>query len=280
MPTRAMAIFLGSLAVLGSVLFGGFRLYRWYRPSQLLPPPRPEVTLTIIPGWNLRQVAEYLVVNGFASTTDEVYVETGEPAVDWRLAAAYRVDPHEPRPFLEIPPYASTEGFLAPQTYRVFADASIRQIVGKLLEQRKEEVTAEMKTAAAKSGHSWYDILTMASIIEKEVKFDADRAKVADILWRRYARGWALQVDSSVHYAVDRSGDVFTTAEERAIDSPWNTYKYPGLPLGPIGNPGVASIKAALFPERNNFWYFLSGRDGKMYYAKTLEEHNRNKRHL
>jgi UPF0755 protein len=83
-----------------------------------------------------------------------------------------------------------------------------------------------------------------------------------------------------VHYAVDRTGDVFTTSKEREFESPWNTYKYPGLPLGPIANPGIESIKATLYPEKNNYWYFLAGKDGTIYYGRTLEEHNANKRHL
>jgi UPF0755 protein len=118
--------------------------------------------------------------------------------------------------------------------------------------------------------------LTLASIVEKETRHDIDRPIVADILARRLQRGWALQVDSSVHYAVDRSGDIFTTAKERESDSYWNTYKYPGLPPGPISSPSLESIRAVLYPQANDYWYFLSDTNGSMHYAKTLEEHNRN----
>ncbi|MEK7213333.1 MAG: endolytic transglycosylase MltG, partial [Patescibacteria group bacterium] len=83
--------------------------------------------------------------------------------------------------------------------------------------------------------------------------------------------------DSSVHYAVNRTGTVFTTSKERQVDSLYNTYKYPGLPLGPISNPGLLAIKAALYPSPNNYWYFLSDEEGKIHYARTLEEHNLNK---
>ena len=117
-------------------------------------------------------------------------------------------------------------------------------------------------------------------MVEEEVQHPEDKAKVADILWRRYKNNWALQLDSSVHYVVDKTGNVFTTGKERSVDSLWNTYKYPGLPLGPIANPGLESIKAALYPEKNSYWYFLTGKDGTVYYAKTLEEHNANKRKL
>ncbi|MSU75011.1 MAG: endolytic transglycosylase MltG [Candidatus Magasanikbacteria bacterium] len=258
-----------------------FKIYRHFHPVYIPIPPRPEVTITIIPGWNLRQVAEYLVLKGFASTTDDVYRITGEPARDYRMVA-------NRGPHIELDTSItqfkerniSYEGYLAPETYRVFADARLEDVIKKLIKERDKQFTADIYKAVNKSGASVHEIITMASIVEREVKHDEDRTKVADILWRRVRRGWALQVDSSVHYAVDRTGDVFTTNKERDMDSPWNTYKYPGLPPGPISNPGLESIKAALSPEKNEYWYFLSGRDGKMYYGKTLEEHNANKKYL
>jgi UPF0755 protein len=88
-----------------------------------------------------------------------------------------------------------------------------------------------------------------------------------------------LQVDSSVNYASGKSG-LYTSAEDRARDSGWNTYKNRDLPLGPINNPGISSLYAALSPEPNDFWFFLTAPDGKVYYARTLEEHIANKKYL
>lgn len=278
-----------SLLALVVISYGAVRYYQKTHPKYVPPPPREEVEITIIPGWNLRQVAEYFVLKGLATSTEQVYAVTGAPAV-------VRT-PHLPERDVNFPggghaltarykpSSVSYEGYLAPETYRVYADASFKDVIIKLLLEQDDKLQS---AAELGSFNLWTDdkfrdrhaILTMASIIEKEVKHDEDRAKVADILWRRLKIGWALQVDSTVHYMVGRTGDVFTTTAERAVDSPWNTYKYPGLPPGPISNPSVESIKAALYPEKNNYWYFLSGRDGKMYYAKTLEEHNRNKRYL
>lgn len=243
-------------------------------------PPRPEVTLTIIPGWNLRQVADYLVKQGFASSTDDVYELIGKPAVDHRKLGISLPVINESSVVSYKPGYVSYEGFLAPETYRVFKDASLLDIIKKLINQREKEMDAAMWEDVKNSGHNFFEILTMASLLEKEVQHLEDKAKVADILWRRYKNNWALQLDSSVHYAVGRSGDVFTTGKERETDSLWNTYKYPGLPLGPISNPGLDSIKAALNPEKNSYWYFLTGKDGAAYYGRTLEEHNFNKRKL
>lgn len=270
-------ILLASVFLLLSLPVVSLWYYKKTHPKYIPIPPRPEVTLTIIPGWNLRQVAEYLVEKGLASSTEDVYVLTGKPAYDYRPVAYQLPQIKDVKILAAKPAHVSYEGYLAPETYRVFEDASILDILKKLVDQRDEQITAQMWEDIEKSGRSSYEIIIMASILEKEVQNADDKAKVADILWRRLDRNWALQVDSSVHYAIDKRGEVFTKAAEREFDSPWNTYKYPGLPLGPISNPGLASIKAAIYPEKNSYWYFLTGKDGKAYYGKTLDEHNANK---
>ncbi len=263
---------------IGLAVFFVLRVYRHFHPVIVPLPPRQEITITIIPGWNLRQVAEYLVLKGVATSTQAVYAITGEPATVYKKWDFFG-------PSLDLidkkPGGVSLEGYLAPETLRVFVDSDLAEgVIGKFVVERNRQIENERVIAQQKIERSWHEILTMASIIEKETRHDEDRARVADILWRRLKKGWALQVDSSVHYVIDKNGDVFTTDKEREVNSPWNTYKYPGLPPGPICNPGLASIKAALFPEKNDYWYFLSGRDGRMYYGKTLEEHNANKRYL
>lgn len=262
-----------------ALIFGSSVWYykKTHAPRPVSPALKPEITITIIPGWNLRQVAEYLVKQGIASSTDDVYALTGKPAVDYRPSATMLPRINESSVVSYKPWHVSYEGFLAPETYRVFADATLLDVIKKLINQRDKEIDAAMWQDIKNSGRGFYEILIMASILEKEVQHSADKAKVADILWRRYDKNWALQVDSSVHYAIDKVGDVFTTGKEREVNSPWNTYKYPGLPLGPISNPGVDSILAAINPEKNSYWYFLTGKDGSVYYAKTLDEHNANK---
>ncbi len=249
----------------------------WYRHTHhhvyTPPPPRPEVTITIIPGWDLRQVADYFVSLGFASTTADVYRVTGQPALQ-SSAATYSISSSTSADLgFKLPQHISLEGYLAPETYRVYASSSIQMIVEKLLEQRASELG---NLSVTSSDLSVNNLLTLASIVEKEAKTEVDRKLVADILLRRLKAGMPLELDSTVSYAVDRTGTVYTTAKDRAVDSPWNTYKYAGLPPGPICNPSVASIEAVLHPTPNAYWYFLSGMDGEMHYAKTLAEHNLN----
>jgi UPF0755 protein len=223
-----------SLVVLVSIgVYGSVRVYRHLHPDlPPPPPPRPETTLTIVPGWNVRQVAAYLVKQGFASSTEDVYAVTGQPAVERNR----REGPPYPDAMagLELvsrkEPTVSYEGYLAPETYRVFRSATVQEVVAKLLKEREKEMEeifpGGKEAAVAPLGEKManvtvHDVVTMASIIEKETRHDVDRGLVADILWRRYLKGWALQVDSSVHYVVDRTGDVFTTEDERAIETHW-----------------------------------------------------------
>ncbi|MCX6780450.1 MAG: endolytic transglycosylase MltG [Candidatus Magasanikbacteria bacterium] len=269
-------------AVLAVFLFGGlFFYYQRSHPKKVAIPPRPEVTLTIIPGWNLRQVADYLVEKGLASSTQAVYDITGEPTKKFDTKEQLNFWPETV--VTHMKPYGlSMEGYLAPETIRVFADADLADGVIRKFELEREieleKILPDIQAADIEgTKKTLHQILTMASIVEKEVKHDSDRAIVADILWRRLQKGWALQVDSSVHYAVDKTGNVYTTAKDRQVDSAWNTYKYPGLPPGPICNPSIESIKAAIYPVKNDYWYFLSDTDGNMHYAKTLDEHNQNK---
>jgi len=266
--------------------------YKRIHPKHLSPVLKPEISITIIPGWNLRQVEEYLIKQGIAKGAflDTIMVP---PAINISLTrslpADLLTDPYNPPlKILKDKPWSvSYEGYLAPDTYRVFAGASVTSTLMKLIKERDSQFTEQMyndtddfwrrvynnKTETPLNIHQ---LLTMASIVEKEVKYDEDRAKVADILWRRYLKGWALQVDSSVHYAIDKTGDVFTTDKEREVDSPWNTYKYKGLPPGPICNPALPSITASLYPEANDYWYFMTDTDGHAHFAHTLDEQNSN----
>jgi len=262
------------------LMFGSYKCYRYFNPKYIPLPPRAEITLTIIPGWDLRDVAEYLVSKKLATSTADVYEITGEPARKYKVSdEAFVFGPSDD--LLESRPFGlSMEGYLAPETLRVFADADLSEIVDKFYFARKDQLTPAILTTVKTSKKSLHEILTLASILEREVRGLEDKKIVADIFWRRLAINWALQADSTVHYAVAKEGNVFTTTKDRQVDSPWNTYKYPGLPPGPICNPGLESIQATLEPTKNNYWYFLTGKDGKVYYAKTLEEHNANKKHL
>lgn len=169
------------------------------------------------------------------------------------------------------------EGYLFPATYTVppkqDAVGLIRQMVAKSVEVEK---SLDIKAKASKLGLSPEQILTVASIIEYEANVSEDYPKVARVLYNRMKRGMALQLDSTVAYVSKRSGDVWTTAEERANTSLYNTYVHVGLPPGPIGSPGEATIEAALNPADGNWLFFVPDYEANTTrFSATLAEHNR-----
>ena len=113
----------------------------------------------------------------------------------------------------------------------------------------------------------------MASIIEKEVRTSEDKKLVSGILWKRWGIGMPLQADATVVYASGKKNG-YVTFEDLKIQSPYNTYLHIGLPVGPISNPGLESIVAAIYPQSSDFWYYLSKPSGETVFSKTLAEHN------
>lgn len=239
----------------------------------LKKPSFAEREVTIIPGWTLRDIAEYFEQQGLA-TKKETYALLGEPAKVHRGTAGEL----EGRPIFEDKPKnISYEGYLSPNTFRVFANASLEDVIDKLLDHRESQFTEQMYADINASGRTVFDVFTIASLLEKEVRGEKNKKLVSDLFWRRLDNGWPLQADSTVHYIVGTDGSVFTSAKDRDKDSPWNTYKYPGLPKGPIGTPSFESIMAAIYPDKNDYWYFLTTLDtGEVKYATTLEGHNTN----
>lgn len=175
------------------------------------------------------------------------------------------------------PPYASLEGFLFPDTYFISRHTKPETMVSIMLENFEKKINSALKEKIAKSGRNFFEVLTMASILEKEAATERDRKLVSGILWKRIKNNMLLQTDASLYYITNKvSADL--TQEDLKIDSPYNTYLYKGLPIGPISNPGLASIEAALSPEESPYLYYLSDKDGKMRYSVTYQEHLANKK--
>lgn len=228
-----------------------------------------EKEITLLPGWNLREIAVYLEKEGI--TSQEAFFEAvGTPLV--MKSGSY--DLQSVDAFASVPPGVNLEGYLRPDTFRIFASASIGDIVDKLVQARADQFTDQMLADIEKQGKTVHEIITMASIIEREVRTPEDRRLVSDLFWRRKSIGMALQADSTVHYVVGTDNSVFTSVHDRAVDSLWNTYKYPELPPGPISNPSLDAIMSAIYPTANDAWYFLTTLDtGEVKYAQTLDEH-------
>ncbi len=167
------------------------------------------------------------------------------------------------------------EGYLFPDTYDFYADIAPEEIVERLHETYKEKL-ATLEEEIAATGRTEEEVVIMASLLEREAKTYEEKRMVAGILWERIALGMALQVDAVFGYI--RGVDTYhPSLEDLEVDSPYNTYKYPGLPPGPIANPGLESLQAALRPLPSDYLYYLTGDDGRMYYAESFEEHKKNR---
>lgn len=166
------------------------------------------------------------------------------------------------------------EGYLFPDTYFI-ADTARPKTVINLMRSNFEEQIKSIGGLAT-STKSLHEIITMASILEGEANTTESRKVVSGILWKRITAGMRLQVDATFKY-INGKGSFQLTYDDLKIDNPYNTYVYKGLPPGPISNPGLDAINAALYPKTTRYLYFLTGKDGKMYYARTFEEHKRNK---
>ena len=167
------------------------------------------------------------------------------------------------------------EGFLFPDTYFFLESMTTQDIEQKMTENFDKKI-APFIDAINASGHTTRDVVIMASILEKEATTEVDKALVAGILWKRISIGMPLQVDASFLYLFGKkSSDV--TVEDKQVKSTYNTYLNKGLPLGPIGNPGVVAIRSAIYPTPSPYLYYLSDNDGVMHYAETFDEHIANK---
>jgi len=230
-----------------------------------------ETTSTAVPitfpeGWVAKQMAERLDANGFSGSDFLSIVKN--PSQELREKYKFLSD---------IPKGKSLEGYLFPDTYYFAKDASAQDVVEKMLKNFDVRVTAKMLDDIAAQKKSLYDIITMASIVEGEVKTDADRKIVAGIFYNRLEIGMALGSDATLEYALGTNKIQHSIAETK-IDSPYNTYQNKGLPPGPVSNPGLASIAAAINPAQTDFMYFLTDiKTGDTAFAKTFEQHIANK---
>ncbi len=181
---------------------------------------------------------------------------------------------------LDLPRYARgrSEGFLFPATYTIEPDTTAESLLGEMIgtfDQLASDIDLEGR--AREVGLTPYQVVVVASIIQAEARHAEDFPKVARVIYNRLDRDMRLQMDSTVHYAVRKSGEVTTTAKDRQSSSRYNTYRYTGLPPGPINAPGEQALEAALSPADGGWLYFVTVNPdtGETKFAETAAEHAR-----
>ena len=190
-----------------------------------------------------------------------IYEERGfGPAADFEQAAGNR------------------EGYLFPSTYRLPRSANARALIALMVQSFEKTFDADLRAAASALGMSEREAVTMASLVEEEAQKPDERPVISAVYHNRLKIGMGLQCDATVIYALQRAGrwNGNITKADLAMDSPYNTYRYRGLPPGPIANPGRASLEAAVKPANVPYLYYVSRNDGSHAFATTLDEHNRN----
>jgi UPF0755 protein len=215
--------------------------------------------ITIIEGWNLNEIADYL--DGLEIVAKQDFLEKAKDGQRFKDEFSFLED---------LPEKASLEGFLFPDTYSIPLDSDSLTIIRIFLSNFDKKMTSDLREGIK---GNMFQIITKASLIEKEVRTYQDKELVSGIIDRRMAINMPLQIDATIAYITGKK-TTRISIKETLIDSEYNTYLYRGLPVGPIANPGIESIKAAVFPKENNYLFYLSKPDGETVFSRNLEEHN------
>ena len=227
-----------------------------------------EETFTILPGWRLEEIAASLPTSGLDI-----------PPAAFLAAASAPLDAPD-----YIPAGASLEGFLPPGKYTLPRTTSAEQLVFLLLQSFSSSLTPELRNGLTSHGLTVFQAVTLASIIQREAVVPDEMPMIASVLYNRMGIGMRLQTDPTVQYALgyDSARSTWWTTplslDDLKVDSPYNTYLHPGLPPGPICNPGLTALQAAANPAKSNYFYFQARCDksGLHNFAETLAQHNQN----
>ncbi len=224
----------------------------------LITPNRETARITIPEGYEIKQIAQKLDEEGVVGWQD--FYAALNPA-DYNY------------PFLQGLPQRDgvMEGYLFPATYEIPEGMTAHDIIDLMLSAFNSQFTQEMYNRASELGMTTDELITMASIIEREAG-EGEKPKVAGVFYNRRNSGMKLQSCATVQYILGERKPVLSIADTK-IDSPYNTYMYPGFPVGPICNPGMESINAALYPEVTDAYYFVLGKDGEHIFSATYDEH-------
>ncbi len=219
----------------------------------------PQIAEKIVKGEALSQDIKITIPEGFTLKQ-----------IDARLAQAGLIEAGQ------LIEQSHLEGYLFPDTYRFDKDNTLDEIVDKMRANFDYKLDQNLRDAIEEQGKTIEEIVIMASLLEKEVSSEADRQIVSGIFWRRLANNYPLESCATIAYILGVDKWRYSIADTK-VDSPYNTYQNIGLPPGPICNPGLSAIRAAINPQPNDYNFFLSKPDGETVFSKTLEEHNQNK---
>ena len=237
-------------------------------------------SVTLIEGWNSQQIADKLAASQLGFSADDFLQISGYPKKNYQSLPANKwpQDFSGSYEFLQDKPkYLGLEGYLFADTYRFHPSSSPEEVIIKLLDNFDRQLNTKMRQDIERQGKTIYQVVTMASLLEKEVRSEKDMKLVSDIFWRRIKNGQRLESCATLAYILGENKPQYSYEETR-IDSPYNTYINDGLPPGPIDSPSLKALKAAIYPTSNNYNFFLTRPDnGETVFSRDFEEHKANK---
>lgn len=236
------------------------RMSGWQVAQILTSGKSQRIAVTIPEGWTNKQIREALSEKTLLKADQPFPWLVGREAFPWLPAQASSL---------------ALEGFLFPDTYFFNPHSSAGEITETLLNNFQRR-TSELEDKISSSSFSLLELVTLASIVEREGKSEEEMRQIAAVLFNRLKQGMRLDADATVRYALNQWSSPLT-AEELTVDSPYNTRRRAGLPPGPIGNPGLKALEAVLEAPSSDFFYYLTDSSGQTHFAKTLAEHNEQK---
>lgn len=224
-------------------------------------------TFTIPEGFTVRQIADRLAEQGLIDR-DTFLKEVNEGDFSYDFVKNI---PEDPRMEYRL------EGYLYPKTYEMKKGATEHEIIDRMLQQFEKEWNPDWNQQIEKYGLTLHETVTLASIIEREVRSDKERAMVAGVYYNRLRDQMLLQADATVQFIFEEQKEI-VTRDDLKIEHPYNTYLNPGLPPGPIANPGIKALEAVANPESHDYFYYVTKKDGsgEHYFARTYYEHQQN----
>lgn len=253
---------------------GRFTLYKGMSTDQIISALTTAENVQVITvrfqeGWRTEQYADALVKAGLFQSPDDFMSAIKSNTWNYDFLATRTSN-------------ATLEGFLFPDTYQFRADATPEDVINTLLQTFGNKVPKEERDRAQQLGLNFFQVMTIASIVEREAAVDSERPIIASVYYNRIKQNMPLQADPTVQYAMGNAQNDWwpqlQPGDPQKINSPYNTYQSPGLPPGPICNPSLKSIQAALNPANTTFLYFVAKNDGsgEHYFANTLDEQKAN----
>ncbi|WP_196603903.1 endolytic transglycosylase MltG [Pectinatus haikarae] len=228
--------------------------------DELIKGPQTVIIRVTVPeGYTVEQIADLLERKKITSKQDFLtlakkyipyeYMQNSDPNVKYKL-----------------------EGYLFPDTYEFIEDTPAKKVIDAMTGEFDKKIDASLRERAKQMNLSMHELVVMASLVEAEAKFNEDRPLIAQVFFNRLKINMPLQSDTTIQYAmIERKENV--SIKDTKIDSPYNTYIHYGLPPGAVDNPGIASVRAVLYPQMNDYLYFVADSEGHNHYSRTYQEH-------